>query len=236
MTDMNSMLPLLQNTARALAGILLIALGLSFGYKFFTASFLGKVNYWGGLEKVHWLFHPITLFVTPFLVHFPPKTTNLIKVRSAGYVHLLWGPVFFLVSLMLMVSGADFLGLPGTKAMNFVLTCGRPDIPAAITYQPPTSEWAIGTYKFPILRKAKRVVFRLLTQDIQISKNKAINPFAESGKKAGRKFLYEDEEDRLEDEREEAEAAAKQQAEAQKQLQAQQQQQQQQKAPGPPKK
>ena len=54
-----TMLPYLQTIGKALGGVLLIALGLSFGYKFFQASCMGCVNYWSGLEKIHWLFIPI---------------------------------------------------------------------------------------------------------------------------------------------------------------------------------
>jgi hypothetical protein len=201
-------MPYLTNIGHVLGGILLMVLGLSFGYKFIEASFMGRVNYWGGLEKVHWLFHPITMFFTPFFVHTKPKDTNLIKTRTAGYVHLVWGPLFFLLSLMLMVSGADFLSLPGTAVMNFVLTCGRHDIPQAIVYQPPPANGMLGTYKFPILKKARRTVFRLLTADIYMDKKKVLNTFEREGKDTrgftGSKLVdpEEEEEDRIEAEQE----------------------------------
>ena len=191
MTDMFNA-TMLQSIGHVLFGLFLIVLGISFGWKFIQASFLGKVNYWGGIEKVHWLFHPITIFVTPIFVHTPPSAKNLIKTRQAGYVHLFWGPIFFLTSLMLLVSGADFLGLPGTSAMNFVLTCGRSDIPPAITYQPPF------TYKFPILKKARKTVIRLLTADILFKdKDKTTNLYSIKGYKPDT-LIEEDEEDRQE--------------------------------------
>ncbi|MBX9688748.1 MAG: hypothetical protein K2X27_18720 [Candidatus Obscuribacterales bacterium] len=179
MTDMipASMMPILHTVA----GILLMALGLSYGYKFFIASLMGKVNYWAGLEAFgvwnlfSWIFIPMTILVTPLFVHTAPKETNLIKSRTAGWVHLFWGPVFFMLSLLFLVSGADFLGLPGTQFMNLVLTGGRPDVPPAITYQPPF------TYKFPILKRARKTVFKILTADIKRDKSKSLNAFEKRG-------------------------------------------------------
>lgn len=183
-----------------IGGILLFALGLSYGYKFFLASFLGKMHYWAGLEAFGWYFIPMTILITPLFVHTPPKETNLIKSRTAGWVHLFWGPVFFLLSLMMMVAGADFMGLPGTKFMNMVLTFGRTDVPPAITYQPPF------TYKFPILKKARRTVFKLLTADIYFDKRKSLNAFEQGGRDvseySGAKLEDEEEEDRREAEEE----------------------------------
>jgi hypothetical protein len=93
----------------------------------------------------------------------------------------------------MMVSGADYIGLPGTQFMNFVLTCGRSDIPPAITYQPPF------TYKFPILKKARRTLLKLVTSDIYMDKKQQLNPFDDSKKI---KLWEEDEEDRQEAEQE----------------------------------
>lgn len=211
MTDIipASMMPILQTFGACLAGIILMILGISYGYKFFQAALMGKVNYWSGLEKVHWIFHPITIFVTPLFVHTAPKETNLIKSRTAGWVHLLFGPFFFLTSLMLLVSGADMLHLPGTDVMNFVLTCGgRKDIPQAIVYQPPF------TYKFPILKKARRTLIRLLTGDIYLDKSKQMNPFDDSKKI---KLYEEDEDDLREDELDRQKAAQKAAEDAAKQ-------------------
>ncbi len=185
---------------KIVGGILLFILGLSYGYKFFLASFMGRMTYWAGLEQFGWYFLPATILVTPLFVHLPPKDNNLIRTRTAGWIHLFWGPVFFLLSLMMMVAGADSLGLPGTQVMNWVLTCGRPDVPPAITYQPPF------TYRFPILRKARRTVFRLLTADIYVDKKKVLNAWERSGRDmreySGGKLSPEDEEELREEEEE----------------------------------
>jgi hypothetical protein len=156
-------------------GVLLMLLGLSFGYKFFMASMMGKMTYWAGLEQFGWYFAPMTILVTPLFVHTPPKSTNLIKTKTAGWIHLVWGPVFFLLSLMMLVAGADYLGLPGTQCMNMVLTCGRTDVPPAIIYQPPFS------YKFPIIKRARKTIFKILTADIKMDKNKSMNSYERNG-------------------------------------------------------
>lgn len=185
-------------------GFLLFLLGLSYGYKFFLASFMGKMYYWAGLEAFSWYFVPMTILVTPLLVHSPPSEKNLIRTKTGGWIHLFWGPAFFLLSLMMMVAGADFMGLPGTKVMNLILTCGRPDVPPAIVYVPPF------TYKFPLIKKARRTVFKLLTADIYMDKKKSLNAWEQSGKDV-RGFapggIIEDEE--AEDRREAAEEQRK---------------------------
>lgn len=185
---------------KTLGGAFLFVLGLSYGYKFFLSAIQGKVDYWAGLESFGWYFVPMTVLITPLLVHTPARDTNLIKTKTAGWVHLFWGPVFFLLSLMMMVAGADFMGLPGTKFMNMVLTFGRTDVPPAITYQPPF------TYKFPILKKARRTVFKILTADIQFDKKKSLNAWEQNGRDvrefSGAKLEDEEEEDRREAEEE----------------------------------
>lgn len=155
-------------TIKTVGGALLFALGVSYSYKFFQASFLGNVNYWSGLDNFSWIFAPITSFVTPFLCHTPATGKSLIKTQHAAWVHLLWGPIFFLAGLMCLVAGADFMGLPGTQAMNYVLTFGRPDVPPAIVYSPPF------TYKFPVLKTARKSLFKLLTADIAWDKSKSM--------------------------------------------------------------
>lgn len=187
---------------KVVGGFLIFLLGLSFAYKFYLASFYGKVNYWSGLEAFgvwnmfSWIFIPLTVLVTPLFVHTPPRENNLIKSRTAGWIHLFWGPIFFLLSLLFVVAGADFMGLPGTQFMNLVLTCGRTDVPPAITYQPPF------TYKFPILKKARRTIFKILTADIYMDKKKSLNAFEQKGvdvsQYSGGDFDDEEEEDRRE--------------------------------------
>jgi hypothetical protein len=68
------------------------------------------------------------------------------------------------------------MGLPGSQVMNTVLTFGRPDVPPAIVYTPPFG------YKFPILKKARKVVFKFLTQEIKFDKKNSLNSFEREGR------------------------------------------------------
>ena len=156
-------------------GFLIFVVGAVYAIKFFHASVTGKVAYWVGLEPFGWYFVPITILVTPFFCLAQPSDKTLIRWKSAAWVHLFWGPVFFLASLMCLTAGADFMGFPGSRVMNTVLTFGRLDIPPAIVYTPPFG------YKFPIIKKARKVVFRFLTQDIKTDPKKSLNNFERMG-------------------------------------------------------
>lgn len=155
--DLSFLPPEFSPAMKVVGGALLFLIGVSYGYKFVRASFLGKVNYWSGFDHFGWIFAPFTMLVTPFLCHTPANGKTLIKTKDAAWVHLLWGPVFFMSSLMCMVAGADFMGLPGTSAMNYILTFGRMDVPPAITYSPPF------TYKFPFLANAQKTILEMAT-------------------------------------------------------------------------
>lgn len=181
---MNNMIPIppeMIEPLKMMGGFMLIVLGFSYAIKFYQASFYGKVNYWSGLEAFgvwnlfSWIFIPFTTFITPLLVHGQPKESNLIKTMTAGWIHLFWGPAFFLLSLLFVVAGADTMGLPGTQLMNFVLTCGNPNTPPAIVYSPPFS------YKFPMLKKARKQLFKLLTQEVYMDKKKSLNAWEQRG-------------------------------------------------------
>ena len=201
---MNMIPPEMIEPLKMVGGFLLIMLGFSYGYKFYQASFYGRVAYWSGLEDFgvwnlfSWVFIPITNFLTPLLVHGQSKESNLIKTKTAGWIHLFWGPVFFLLSLLFVVAGADFMGLPGTRLMNIVLTCGNPAVPPAITYSPPF------TYKFPILKKARKQLFKILTADIYVDKNKSLNAWEKRGdidlkEYSGGKLDEEDDEEEIQE-------------------------------------
>ena len=168
--------PELQDPLQIAGGVVLMCLGVSYAYKFFQASVMGKYIYWDGLRPFGWMFAPFTILITPLLVHGKPTDKNLIREKTAGWVHLFWGPAFFLASLMCLVSGADLAHLQGSQAMNYVVTCGNhPGIPRAITYHPPF------TYKFPLLKKAGKKVFLILTADIKTDKSKSINALERKG-------------------------------------------------------
>lgn len=164
----------LQPALHIIGGALVFALGASFAWKCFQAAFNGKTEFWSGLEHYGMLFVPITM-LTPLFCHLPHGPKSLIKTKQESYIHLLYGPVFFLLSLMCLTAGADQMGLPGSASMNMVLTCGRHDVPPAITYSPPF------TYRFPILKKARKTIVRTLTTRIETDKSKSLNAFEKAG-------------------------------------------------------
>jgi uncharacterized membrane protein len=139
----------MDNLVSVLTGVLLIALGLSFFWKSILALFLGDVTYWSG-------FLPITL-ISPLFIHLPPKEGTLIKKTRAFWIHFTVGPLFFFLSLALMSAGADQLGLPGSQAVNWVLTMGKPNAPAAITYS------RSGGYKLNFLKTMGDAIVKAAT-------------------------------------------------------------------------
>jgi hypothetical protein len=146
-----------------------------YAIKFWMASVFGKTDYWQGLEPFGWWFKPFTILITPFFCWTQASEKKLIRTMTGAWIHLYWGPVFFLASLMFMVAGADFMGLPGSSFMNTVLTFGGRTGKAAIVYTPPFG------YKFPILKKARKVVFKFLTQDIYEDKSQSLNSWERGG-------------------------------------------------------
>lgn len=164
----------IQPMLKILVGIIVFAIGASFAYKCFDASFNGKTKYWTGLQNFGILFLPVTI-LSPFICHLPAGKESLVKVRQETYVHMFYGPAFFLCALMFLTAGADLMGLPGSSSMNTILTCGRRDIPAAITYTPPF------TYRFPILKKAAKTITRTLTHKIPTDKSKSLNALEKAG-------------------------------------------------------
>lgn len=161
---------------KLVGGFALIILGCSFAVKFVQAAFVGKVAYWSGLEKFGFLFSPITLFISPLLIHLPfdPKK-SLIRVRQQLWVHLFFGPVFFMLSLMFVTAGVDMMGMPGATTLNTVLTLNNPSVPPVILYAPPFQ------YRFPFLKKATRTVFRALTTRIPEDKKNSYNAYERQG-------------------------------------------------------
>lgn len=157
-------------------GFTMFVIGISFAYKFVQAAFTGKVAYWSGLEKFGFLFFPITVFISPMLIHLPfdPKH-SLCKWRQELWVHLFFGPIFFVSALMFMTSGADLMGLPGSTSLNAILTLNRSDVPPCIVYSPPFN------YRFPFVKKATRTVLKALTIRIKEDKKDAYNAFTQRG-------------------------------------------------------
>lgn len=190
-------------------GVALICLGLSFFWKFIDAALNGRVKYWAGLEAFGGgmigfmlslgLFHFITVFLSPLFCHLPSNPEkSLIKTKQALWVHLFFAPIFFVLSLMCMTSGADMIKLPGSTTLNYVLTLGRTDIPPCIVYSPPDSKYPMGSYSFPFVKKATKVVLRFLVTAIPTDKKNSYNPYEKNGEsvekysKTGNSWLEDD--------------------------------------------
>lgn len=194
----------LRNAVRLVEGFALFVLGISFAWKFVQAAFSGKVEYWAGLQHFGFLFSPITLFISPLFCHLPYNPNNsLIQMRQSLWVHLVFGPVFFIAALMCMCSGADLMGIPGSNSLNYVLTCGRSDVPPFILYSPPpeTALFDMGQYRFPFVKKATKTILRFVTTVIPTNKKDSYNAYVRKGEdvsgytKSGIPWIDEDDED-----------------------------------------
>ncbi len=121
-------------------GLLVLVLGCSFAYKCFQAAVLGKMTYWSG-------FLPLSVF-SPLFTHLPAAKNSLVKETSGLWVHLLMGPIFFIISILMLCAGADLVGLPGTDSLNYIINGGDQDAPLAVTYDKRY------TFRFPFLVRA----------------------------------------------------------------------------------
>ena len=109
------------------AGALLIVLGLSFVYKGWQATVMGRCHYWSG-------FLPFTL-ISPWFIHIPPKENSLVKTREGLLCHMFIGPLLFLTAVFCLILGFDMVNLKGmgTEAANFILSAGNSSKPTSIT-------------------------------------------------------------------------------------------------------
>lgn len=149
-------------------GLIVTLFGLSFAYRCFRACVLGKVNYWSGFqgggffEKA--IFGPLS-FLSMLLIHTPPPPSPQLGKRSTGidpktgkrsleretsglWVHLIMGPIFLILSVLFLAAGCDFMGLPGTETLNFVMNGGNRLAPTAVAYDKRF------TFQFPVIVRA----------------------------------------------------------------------------------
>lgn len=152
----------LPNWAYTLIGVLLLVLGVSFVYKGWSAAVLGRCYYWSG-------FLPITL-ISPWMIHFPPGENSLIKKREGLLCHMLIGPLFFLTAMFCLLFGADFVGLPGSDTVNFILAGGDRSKPAAIIYSPPAN------YRWPIVARAGKQIDKIFQTQIYEDPSRSMLP------------------------------------------------------------
>lgn len=133
-------IPILSTPQSIAFGVLLIVLGISFGYKCYQALIKGRLLIWRG-----WL--PFTL-ISPFTNHLPPGKNSLLQYKEAMWIHVIMGPLFFLLTVLCIAAGIDYLGFPGTESVNSAMVGGKLGVAPAITFNKQTG------YKFPIIPKA----------------------------------------------------------------------------------
>jgi hypothetical protein len=135
----------------------LVALGLSFAWKFIQASIFGKVTYWTG-------FLPFTL-ISPFLIHLPSKKGSLIREAQGMWVYAIMAPSFFVLSILSIEAGCDIAGLPGTDTINWVVNRGDSLKAPAIVFDKTHFR-----YSFPMLaRDGKLVMEKINKYNVQMA-------------------------------------------------------------------
>src|SRR5438552_3899623 len=112
-------IPLTDGQQHIVLGLIFLILGCTFSYKFWQAAVLGRVWYWAG-------FLPLTI-ISPWIIHLPPrnKAKTLTKQMQGIWVHIFFGPAFFICALLTLTGGADMLGFGGTEFVNNVLSMGK---------------------------------------------------------------------------------------------------------------
>lgn len=146
-------------------GALFVLLGLSFVYKGWNATVLGRIHYWSG-------FLPFTL-ISPWLIHIPPRDVkkSLVKQREGLLCHMFIGPLFFMTAMPFLILGADLLSNGnGTSFANLVLNAGDKSKPAAIIYKPPVF------YSYPIAGRAGKKIEKIFQTQIYEDENKKLLP------------------------------------------------------------
>lgn len=146
-------------------GALFVILGLSFVYKGWNATVLGRIHYWSG-------FLPFTI-ISPWLIHIPPKDPkkSLVKQREGLFCHMVIGPLFFLTAAPFLVLGSDLItNGNGTNFANLVLNAGDKSKPAAIIYKPPVF------YSLPIAGRAGKKIEKIFQSQIYEDESKKLLP------------------------------------------------------------
>lgn len=133
-------------------GVLVMILGVSFGWKAFQAMVKGKLKYWEG-------FLPFTL-MSLFTLHGPSGKRSLIKETEGLWVHIVMGPIYMITSVLVICAGADLANLPGTTTLNMVLNGGKAG--TAVSFDKHYG------YKFPILARAYPVFKKLFSTESEL--------------------------------------------------------------------
>lgn len=139
-------------------GVMLIIIGCSFFYKMWQAMVKGRVQYWSG-------FLPITI-ISPWLIHGPQGKRSLIKEAEGLWVHMIFGPIFLITTVLTLGAGCDLAGLPGTKLLNYLLTGGKGNI--AVEFDRHTG------YRFPIFNKVGPVLAHIFSTEVGMKEKDAL--------------------------------------------------------------
>lgn len=142
-------------------GILLMALGVSFFYKAVIALVKGRMEYWTG-------FLPLTL-ISPFLIHVPGSKNSLIKNAEGMGVIAVMAPIFLVLSVLCMLSGAEYAGMPAVENMNSALHGGT-DGTAVIAFSKTHG------FAFPLLAHSSPALKRVFGSSINLDSKQEIVP------------------------------------------------------------
>jgi len=132
-------------------GILIVILGISFSYKFYQASLLGKCTYWTG-------FLPVTV-ISPWLTHIPSTSKrSLTKTAQGLWVHLLMSPIFLICAILCFAAGSEIMGLPGINTLNWVLAGGNISRAPAVAFDKRNG------YRFPFLMRSSETINKRISK------------------------------------------------------------------------
>lgn len=146
------MIPTMSTPVALMVGILLIIIGISFGYKAYLAGIQGKCMYWSG-------FLPFTL-ISPFVMHLPAGKNSLVKPAEGLWVHAIMAPLFLVLCILTIAAGADYAGLPGVSSLNIALNgfkWGRAD---SVVFNRRTG------YQFPIIARSGKQLGKIFGAEI----------------------------------------------------------------------
>ncbi len=142
-------------------GIVLMAVGVSFFYKSVIALVKGRMEYWTG-------FLPLTM-ISPFLIHLPGSKNSLIKFAEGLWVVAVMAPVFLVLSVLCMLSGAEYAGMPAVENMNSALHGGT-DGTAVIAFSKTRG------FAFPLLAHSSPALKRVFSSSINLDSKQEIVP------------------------------------------------------------
>jgi hypothetical protein len=132
-------------------GMVIVILGISFTYKFYQATLLGKCTYWTG-------FLPITM-ISPWLTHIPSTSKrSLTKTAQGLWVHLLMGPIFLICAVLCFAAGTEIMGLPGMNTLNWVLNGGNTGRATCVAFDKHSG------FRFPFLKRSSEVIGKRISK------------------------------------------------------------------------